>query len=231
MQPSNPHSLQSWPEKERPRERLLQQGSGALSDAELVAIVLRNGRKGQDVMTLSRQLIERFGGLRGLGAASAADLQKIKGLGPAKITSLIALGEIARRQLKENILGKDVIRDPESVVVYLKRVLQDQKIEIFKVLFLNKANAVLAEADLSVGTIDEAHVHPREVVKKALEYHATSLILVHNHPSGRTEPSAEDLHITRKIQTACESVSVKILDHIIIGGDSYYSFREHGRLS
>lgn len=208
----------------------MNQGSGSLSDAELIAIVLRNGRKGQDVMALSRQLIDNFGGLRGLGAASVPDLQKIKGLGPAKITSLVALGEIARRQLRENMMGKNVIRDPESVVIYLKRVLQDQQVEIFKVLFLNKANAIMAEADLSVGTIDEAHVHPREIVKKAIEFHATSLVLVHNHPSGRAEPSTEDRLITQKIQAACENISVKVLDHIIIGGDSYYSFREHGRL-
>lgn len=223
-------TLKSWPEKERPRERLIHHGAEALSDAELIAIVLRNGRRGQDVIALSRSLLETFGGLRGLGAAGWAELRDIKGLGPAKITSLIAIGEIARRQLRENILGKNVIRDPESVAVYLKRALQDQKIEIFKVLFLNKANAIIAEANIASGTIDEAHVHPREVVRKAIEFHATSLILVHNHPSGRSEPSMEDMHITRKIQSACESISVKILDHIIIGGDSHYSFREHGRL-
>lgn len=223
-------SLKLWPENERPRERLLNQGTEALSDAELIAVILRNGRKGQDVLTLSRNMIETFGGLRGLGSAQCADLQKIKGLGPAKISSLLAMAEIARRQLREGILKKDLIRDPESVVIYLKRALQDQKIEVFKVLFLNKGNTIITEETLSTGTVDEAHVHPREIVKKALEYHATGLILVHNHPSGRVEPSQEDMHITRKIKTACEFVSVKVLDHIIIGGDQYYSFRERGMM-
>lgn len=225
-----PSTLKHWPEKERPRERLLQQGAESLSDAELLAVVLRNGRKGQDVLALSRQMIENFGGLRGLGSGTASDFEKIKGLGPAKISSLLAMGEIARRQLREGIFKRDLIRDPESVLIYLKRVLQDRKVEVFKVLFLNKGNAVISEETISTGTVDEAHVHPREIVRKALEYYATGLILVHNHPSGRTEPSQEDMHITRKIKTACEFVSVKVLDHIIIGGDHYYSFREHGMM-
>lgn len=208
----------------------MQHGPEALSDAELLAIVLRHGIKGQDVMFLSRLLIDRFGGLRGLGAAGKMELSQIKGLGRAKQSALLAISEIARRQLRESIQSKDVVRDPQSVLIYLKRVLQDKKIEVFKVLFLNKANAILHEQDLSHGTIDEAAVHPREIVKKALEYHAASVVLVHNHPSGRTEPSPEDMHLTRKIQTACESVSIKVLDHIIIGGDSYYSFREKGRI-
>lgn len=165
-----------------------------------------------------------------MGCAAGTDFQRVKGLGPAKIASLLAMGEIARRQLKENIFKKDLIRDPESVVIYLKRALQDQKVEVFKVIFLNKGNAVISEETLTTGTVDEAHVHPREIVKKALEYHATGLILVHNHPSGRVEPSQEDIHITRKIKTACEFVSVKVLDHIIIGGDQYYSFRERGMM-
>lgn len=224
-------SLKSWPEKERPRERLLTKGPQALSDAELLAVILRSGRCGQDVLSLSRHVIETFGGLRGLGAANAPELRKIKGLGPAKVTALLAISEMNRRQLKENMTGRDVIRDPEAVLLYLKRCLQDKPVEVFKVLFLNKANAVLEEADLSTGTVDEAYVHPREIVKKALEFHAASILLVHNHPSGRTDPSPEDLHITRKIQNACESVSIKVLDHIIIGGDNYYSFREQGRIS
>lgn len=223
-------SIKSWPQNERPRERLMRQGAEALSDAELLAIVLRSGRKGQDVIALSRIILEKFGNLRGLGAADLSTLLKVKGLGPAKITSLLAIGEIARRQLREGVIGKSLVRDPESVIVYLKRALQDLRVEVFKVLFLNKANAIIGECDASRGTVDEAYVHPREILKRALDYHATSVVLVHNHPSGRTEPSAEDVNITMKIQTACESVSIKVLDHIIIGGDSYYSFREHGRL-
>lgn len=223
-------SIKAWPKAERPRERLLNQGAQALSDAELLAVLLRTGIKGRDVLSLSRDLLEQFQGLRGIGAAAGVQLEQVKGLGTAKISVLLAVGEISRRQLRENIFKKDVIRDPESVVVYLKRALQDQKIEVFKVIFLNKGNAVITEETVSSGTVDEAHVHPREIVKKALEYHATGVILVHNHPSGRCEPSQEDLYITRKIKTACEFVSVKVLDHLIIGGDQYFSFRERGML-
>jgi DNA repair protein RadC len=224
------HSIKSWPQTERPRERLMRQGAEALSDSELLAIVLRSGRKGQDVIALSRSILEKFGSLRGLGATDLSELLKVKGLGPAKITALLAIGEIARRQLREGMIGKSLVRDPESVIVYLKRALQDLRVEVFKVLFLNKANAIIGECNAAQGTVDEAYVHPREILKKALEHHATSIVLVHNHPSGRTQPSAEDVNITQKIQTACESVSIKVLDHIIIAGDSYYSFREHGRL-
>ena len=208
----------------------MQQGAAALSDAELVAILLRHGRAGEDVMTLSRNLLERFGGLRGLGAAVVPELQKIKGLGPCKISTLTATGEIARRQLRESTKNKNVVRDPESLVLYLKRAMQDLPVEVFKVLFVNKANALIGDWDLFRGTVDEAAVYPREILKKALELHATGVILVHNHPSGRTEPSPEDAQITRKIKNVCEAVSIRMLDHLIIGGDGYFSFREQGML-
>ncbi len=223
-------SLKSWPENERPRERLMLHGPEALSDAELIAVILRSGCKGQDAVAMSRSLLEQFGGLRGLGSTGGAELKKIKGLGAAKIASLIAMSEIARRQLRESAKNKNVVRDPESLVIYLKRAMQDLPVEVFKVLFVNKANALIGDWDLSRGTVDEAAVHPREILKKALELHATGVILVHNHPSGRTEPSPEDAQITRKIKNVCEAVSIRVLDHLIIGGDGYFSFREQGML-
>ncbi len=226
----NSRAVKNWPRGERPRERMKELGAGALSDAELVAILLRNGIPGKDVIALARELIKNFGGLRGLGAAGWPQLSKIKGLGPAKIATLAAAGEIARRQLREEIPAADAIRDPEAVAVYLKNCLRDKKIEIFKVLFLNKANRIIAEEDMARGTVDEAAVHPREIVKAALEKHATAVILVHNHPSGRIEPSLEDKAITQKIKSACETVSVKVLDHIIVGDNKLFSFREHGLL-
>lgn len=230
LRPAHGHTVKDWAENERPRERMKQLGAEALSDAELVAILLRSGMKGKDVISCARELIKTFGGLRGLGAAGWPQLSKIKGLGPAKISTLVAAGEIARRQLREEIPAADVIRDPEAVAAYLKNCLRDQKVEIFKVLFLNKANRVIAEEDMARGTVDEAAVHPREIVKAALEKHATAVILVHNHPSGRTDPSGEDRSITQKIKAACETVSVKVLDHIIVGGNQLFSFREHGLL-
>ena len=224
-------TIKSWPQNERPRERLIQNGAQSLSDAELLAIFLRSGIPGKDVITLSRELLSEFGGLRGLFSIEHNRLAKIKGLGRAKIATLLAAVEIAKRRLREDLIGKDVIRDPESVVDYLYASLRDAKREVFKVIFLDKANRILDERDLFNGTIDEAAVHPREVVKAALDHHAASVICVHNHPSGRAEPSTEDKEITRKLQTACAAVSVKVLDHIVVGDNQYFSFREHGLLA
>ncbi len=220
-------AVRSWLPSERPRERMLNQGISALSDAELLAILLRTGVAGCDVLDLSRQILSRFKGWRGIAGASLHDLSKVKGLGLAKSSVLLAVMEIAKRQLREEVLGKNVIKDPDSVIQYLYACLRDKKREVFKVLFLSKANQVLDEKDLFHGTVDQAAVHPREVVREALEHHAASIILVHNHPSGRVQPSAEDREITRKIQAACEVVSIKVLDHIIIGDNQYFSFSEY----
>lgn len=220
--------ITTWPKSERPRERLLQQGAKALSDAELLAVLIRNGVKGKDAVSLARELLAKHGGLRSFLAAEAGTLKGEKGLGQAKIATLLAAKEIVRRSLREEIIGKNVIRDPESVLNYLYASMRDRKREVFKVLFLDKANHVIDEADLFEGTVDEAAIHPREVVKAALDRHATAIILVHNHPSGRVEPSAEDRGITVKLQSACTSVGLKILDHIIIGDNHYFSFSEQG---
>ena len=220
------HGIKAWPESERPRERLMRHGAGTLSDADLLAILLRSGIKGKDAIALGRELIMQFGSLRGLLSVDSKELKKVKGLGAAKVASLLAATEIARRQLREDVIGKDVIRDPESVVAYLMSSMRDKKKEVFKILFLNKANRILDEKDMFEGTVDEASIHPREVVKAALDLHATALVLVHNHPSGRREPSREDIEITKKLKAACEAVSVRILDHIIVGDNQIYSFRE-----
>lgn len=220
-------TIKSWPASERPRERLLESGPRSLSDAELMAILLRSGIQGKDAVSLSRELLNQFGGLRGLLSSDKNKLKSIKGLGQAKLAMLMAVTEIARRQLQENLTGQCVIRDPQSVLDYLFYCLRDKKREIFKVLFLDKAGKLICDRDLFEGTVDEAAVHPREVVKAALDYYATALILVHNHPSGRAEPSREDREITNRLKSACESVHVKILDHMIIGDGNYFSFREH----
>ncbi len=172
----------SWPLEERPRERIFKQGAQALSDAELVALLLRNGVKGKDVLALARELLSQFGGIRGLFAEDNRSLFKVKGLGPAKVSTLLAVSEIAKRRQREEAIGKNVLRDPQAVISYLFSALRDQKREVFKVLFLNKANCVIAEKDLFHGTVDETAVHPREVVQAALDFHATGLILVHNWP-------------------------------------------------
>lgn len=224
------NGIKAWPTKERPRERLMAGEASKLSDAELLALLLRSGIRGKDAVALGRELLSRFGGLRGLLQARPEQLKKITGLGTAKIAALLAVSELAERHLREEMPGRDVIRDPQTVVDYLYAALRDRKREVFKVLFLDKANRVVSECDLFIGTIDEAAVHPREVVKAALDRHATAVILVHNHPSGRVEPSPEDRRLTDKIKAACETVSIKVLDHLIVGDNQHFSFREAGLL-
>jgi DNA repair protein RadC len=223
------NSISQWPETERPRERLLRLGAAALSDAELLAILLRSGTRGMDAIRFGRQLVNQYGSLRGLFAAGAAELSGVKGLGPAKTASLLAVQELARRQAREQLAGRLAVRDASSVADYFQGLLRDRKKEVFKVVFLDRGNRLLGEQDYE-GTVDQAPVHPREVVKAALDRHASAVILVHNHPSGRTEPSAEDEAVTDKVARACGTVGIDVLDHIIVGAEGYFSFREHGMI-
>lgn len=223
-------SIKSWPKSERPRERMFANGVDTLSDAELVAILLRTGIKGKDAISLSRELLSRFGGLRGLLSVGIPEMKSVKGLGLAKITALLSAVEIARRQLKEEIVGKNFLRDPKAVMDYLYSAMRDRKKELFKVIYMNKANCIIAEETLFEGTVDETVVHPREVLKSALEKNATGIVLIHNHPSGRVQPSREDQELTRKIQGICHPVGIKVLDHIIVGDNQYFSFVEHNLL-
>lgn len=222
--------IKNWPASERPRERLLEKGAQSLSDAELLAVLLRNGVPGKDATQLARELLTEFGGLRGFLHASPRELLQKEGLGPAKVASIAASVEIIRRQMRGELLGKNVVREPSAVVDYLYASLRDEPKEIFKVIYLDKANRVLSDEDLFHGTVDQSLVHPREVVRSALERHATSVILVHNHPSGRVEPSIEDRQVTGRIQTALATCSITVLDHLIIGDNRYFSFREQGLL-
>ncbi len=220
-------SVRCWPEGERPREKILRQGAESLTDAELLAILLRNGTRGCDAVRLARDLLSVRGGLRGLFSSSSVELGKILGLGPAKIAALLAVPELSIRRLREEVLGKSVVRDPESVIQFLYASMRDLNREAFKVLFLDKGHRILSEESLFRGTVDQTVVHIREIIKEALDRHASAIMLVHNHPSGRTEPSMEDRAMTGKIQGACLSVGIRLLDHIIIGDNQYFSFREH----
>lgn len=223
-------TIKDWRSNDRPRERLLHSGVSGLSDAELLALLLRTGVRGEDAVSFSRRLLETFGGLRGLLSADLNKLRRCRGLGIAKASALAAVHEMSKRQLRESLAGRDVMREPQAVVKYCGAALRDKQKEVFKVIFLNKAHAVLADRDMFEGTIDEAAVYPREIVREALERNAAALILVHNHPSGRISPSPEDKALTEKVLKACEPVSVKILDHLIIAGDHYFSFKESGWL-
>ena len=225
-QTNTKHGIKSWPKSERPRELLMYKGPEYVSDAGLVAILLRTGIKGKDAVTLARELLKHFGGLRGLLNTNKKDLKKIKGLGIAKISQLLAATEIAKRQLKEEIVGKAVINGPEDVLEYLSVSMSNLKEEVFKVIYLNSANVVLAAEDLFKGTIDQSAVYPREIIKIAFELNASGLIFVHNHPSGNLKPSKHDLSLNDKLVKACRAVDLTPLDHIIIGPRGYISLKE-----
>lgn len=217
-----------WPESEQPRERLLQRGAEALSDAELLAIFLRVGVRGMSVLDLSRKLLADFGGIRGLFKASDETLGKVKGLGPAKIATLRAIGELSQRQLREKVEQVSLIEGSRDVVDLLAHKFRDRDQEVFSVVFLNTKHRVLKIEELFSGTIDSASVYPREVVKRALTHSSSAIIAVHNHPSGNPEPSREDQRLTAELRDACKLVDVVLLDHVIIGGNDYFSFAEKG---
>lgn len=222
------NKISEWPEGERPRERLLKEGPQVLSDAELVAILLRNGTIGQDAISLARSLIKKFGSLRQLLSATAKDLCAVEGIGPAKASQLLAAFEIGSRQLKETILGKDALTNARSVYDYLASSMRDLTEEVFKGIFLNNRNEVIEIAGLSKGTLDSAVLYPRDIVKKALDLNASRVIVAHNHPGGSLQPSHKDIQLTSKIQESCRAVNIELLDHIIIGRNSFYSMRHNG---
>jgi len=224
-------SIKNWPKYERPRELLLGRGPESVSDAGLIAILLRSGTKGKDAVSLARDLIKRFGGLRGLLSAKKSDLEKIKGLGDAKIAQLMAAIEITNRQLKEEIIGKDYIKNDKDVIDYLCLSLRDLKTEFFKVIYLNKANVILSIEDIAKGTVDQSSIYPRELIKRALEINASAVIFVHNHPSGSMKPSRPDIDLTKRLISACCAVDITPLDHIIISPSGYLSLKSKGVFS
>jgi len=222
-------AISDWPAQERPREKLLQKGADALSDAELLAIFLRTGVQGYSAVDLARFLLDDFGGLRPLLEAGEAEFCQRHGLGPAKFVQLQAVLEMARRHLFENIQRGDALCSPDQTRQYLQTQLQNYPHEVFACLFLDNRNRVISFEKIFFGTIDGASVYPREVVKLALKKNAAAVIFAHNHPSGVAEPSRSDEQITRRLKQALEVVDIRVLDHIVIG-DEVVSFAERGIL-
>jgi DNA repair protein RadC len=220
--------ITDWPEGERPREKLLQRGPAALSDAELLAIFLRTGVAGKTAVDLARELINQFGGLRPLLEADRKTFCAGHGLGDAKYTLLQAVLEMSRRHLLETLRRGDALESPEATRRFLAARLRDRPHEVFACLFLDNRHRVIAFEELFHGTIDGASVHPREVVKRTLAHNAAALILAHNHPSGVAEPSHADQAITRRLCDALALVDVRVLDHFIIGDGQAVSFAERG---
>ncbi|NOQ34346.1 MAG: DNA repair protein RadC [Methylococcaceae bacterium] len=221
-------AITDWAEDERPREKLLQRGANALSDAELLAIFLRTGTKGKTAVDLARDLLEEFGSLQGLLGADQQRFCQCHGLGNAKYAQLQAVLEMAQRHFVEVINRGDALTSPEATRAYLSAQLRGYSYEVFACLFLDNQHRVIQLEELFRGTIDSASVYPREVVKKALYHNAAAIIFAHNHPSGINEPSQADKHITNKLIQSLSLFDIRVLDHFIIGDDRPYSFAEHG---
>lgn len=223
-------AITDWPADERPREKLMQKGVEALSDAELLAIFLRVGVTGKSAVDLARDLLAAFGSLNGIFSASASQIEAVHGMGLSKYCQLQAIFEMSRRALAEEMKQKDVLSSPKKVRDYLSLKLGNEPREIFMVLFLDTQNRVQAAESLFEGTLTQASVYPREIVKRALHHNAASVIFAHNHPSGIVEPSRADEALTKSLKSALDLVDVRVLDHFIVAGNDTMSFAERGLL-
>lgn len=223
-------SITDWPAGERPREKLLQRGAASLSDAELLAIFLRTGVVGKSAVDLAREMLNRFGNLTQLAAASQTDFCATKGMGQAKYVQLQAALELSRRALKEKMQRGDVLNSPRAVHDYLQLLLGGRHQEIFLVLFLDTQHRVIASEELFHGTLSQTSVYPREVVKRTLAHNAAAVILAHNHPSGVAEPSHSDRMLTDALKQALSLVDVRVLDHFVVAAGHTFSFAERGMI-
>ena len=223
--------IHDLPTEERPRERMLRLGPGALSNEELVALLLRTGIPGESALDRARSLLATRGGLVGLAGVSTEELSGERGVGPARASAIAAALELARRLPSESLAGRDLLNDPRLVKDYLRATQADDSQERTGALYLNARNRLLKnDPDIYRGTLDRAVVEPREILRRALVGKAAAVILYHNHPSGDPTPSREDREFTRRLASAAEAVGVRLLDHIVVGREGCVSFREAGLL-
>lgn len=223
-------TIRDWPESERPREKLLERGAQALSDAELIALLLGSGIKGRSAVDVARSLIAEFGSLRELLSADRRRWDGKVGIGPARYAALMASIEIARRHLREPLRTSSALTAPDCTRKFLLAQLRDRPYEVFCGLFLDNRHRLLAFEEIFRGTIDGASVYPREIVRVTLLHNAASVIVAHNHPSGVVQPSQADEGVTRRLRQALALIDVRLLDHLIVGDGKCYSFSEHGLL-
>ena len=222
--------LKDIPAAARPREKLLAHGCSALADAELVALLLRTGLRGQSVLQLAQTLLDTCGGLAGLVQTQPEALKRVKGLGPAKRAELAAVAEIARRALAQQLTRRPTMNQPDAVKAFLRLHLGGKPHEVFAVLFLDAQHQLIALEEMFRGSLTQTSVYPREVAKRCLALDAAAVILSHNHPSGVAEPSRADEFLTQSLIAALRLVDVRVLDHMVIGGDRVVSFAERGLL-
>ena len=222
--------MKDTPPDARPREKLLALGPTALADAELIALLLRTGLPGLSVLQLAQQMLDRFGGLAGLLNAGPNELKLVKGLGPAKRAEMAAVLELARRSLVQQLTERPVFDAPAKVKDYLRLQLSARGHEVFAVLFLDAQSRLIKLEEMFRGSLAQTSVYPREVVKRALDLQAASVILAHNHPSGVAEPSRADEFLTQTLKSALALIDVRVLDHLVVGEAGVISFSERGLL-
>ena len=222
------HTLHALPADARPREKLLSRGPAALSDAELLALLLRTGLPGKNVLLLAQELVDGFGGIAGLLNTPADALKAIKGLGPAKRAELMAVLELARRALQQPLRERAVFDSPRTVGEFLQLQLGARAHEVFAVMFLDAQHRLIVLEELFRGTLTQASVYPREVVLRALHHHAAAVVLAHNHPSGVAEPSRADEMLTQNLKAALALVDVRVLDHMIVAATGWRSMADLG---
>jgi DNA repair protein RadC len=222
--------LKELPLDARPREKMLALGPSALADAELLALLLRTGLPGQGVLSLAQGLLERCGGLAGLLQAQPADLAHVRGLGPARRAELSAVLELARRALGQQLAARPVFDSPAQMKDYAALHLRRLPHEVFAVMFLDYRHRLLAMEQMFRGTVAHATVYPREIARRALELHASAVVLAHNHPSGVAEPSRADEMLTQQIRASLQLLDVRVVDHLVVAGATVLSFSERGML-
>jgi DNA repair protein RadC len=220
--------LKDLPQEARPREKLLSRGPAALSDAELLALLLRSGIPGKNVLQLAQELVDRFGGVAGLLHMPAEALKSVKGLGPAKRAELVAVLELARRALAQQLTQKPLFNTPQAVRDYLQLQLGGLHHEVFAVLFLDSQHRLIVLEEMFRGSLTQTSVYPREVVKQALTLNASSVVLAHNHPSGTAQPSRADEALTHTLKAALALVDVRVLDHFVVTTSQAVSMAELG---
>jgi DNA repair protein RadC len=223
--------ITEWAESDRPREKMLTKGKAALSDAELIAILIRAGTRKESAVDISKRILGTVNdNLIELSKLSVKDLQKFKGIGEAKALSIIAALELGKRRREADVIEKQKITCSRDVFEIFQASIADKQYEEFWVLLLNRANKIINKINISEGGISGTVVDPKKVFNKALEHNASSIILCHNHPSGNTEPSEADIKLTNKLKLGGEQLDLPVLDHVIIGDEKYFSFKDEGKL-
>lgn len=225
--PEQKKSVKHWPENERPRERLIAHGPSSLSDAQLLAIIIKNGRAGRSALDLALDLLMKFENLAGIEKAGISEICTVSGIGKAKAAEIKAAIELGRRHQKPSLSGASLCSSRDVVEYYHPR-MRDLKKEVFTCVLLDTKNRIIRDEEVSSGSLSASIVHPRETFKAAIRESAAAVLFIHNHPSGDTKPSQEDILLTRRLVQAGEVLGIRVLDHIIIGNGVHFSFRDNG---